>query len=745
MSMRERGNQRTVVCCGILLLGVLMGLMPGQGWAREGIDPFVQNARLGRGVNIIGYDPIWRSQDRGRFKARHFRLIKEAGFSTVRINLHPFRHMDDTPDHRISPSWLKVLDWAVEQAHENELMVILDLHQFNAIGNDPGGNKSKFLAFWRQISRRYRDQSDRVLFEILNEPCRKLTPELWNQWLSQVLAMIRKTNPTRTVIIGPASWNSVNHLNELRLPENDHNLIVTVHYYSPMEFTHQGASWSSHQDKSGITSQGGAQDKAPITQAFDKAQAWSKKHRRPIFLGEFGAYDKAPMASRVRYTTAVARAAEQRGWSWAYWQFDSDFIVYDIDRESWVEPIRNALIPSAVKGAAYDWPHWRGPHKNGISSETNWSRQWPAQGPKVLWRASVGTGFSSMAVADGRVYTMGNTGRKGAKDSDQDQDIIYCFAADTGKTLWTHAYQSPVKSMGYEGGTSATPTIHQGKVYTISKIGQVFCLDAATGDVIWERDLVKEHKLKIATWGFAGSVLVLDDLLVLNAGTHGLALNKADGSLAWITGQEKAGYSTAVEYESQGKVCVTLFGRDTLAGVVAHTGEVLWEIPWKAMHDENIADPVMHDNKMLVSSFLGGRCALFDLAHDRVKEIWTHKDLLNWLSTSVLWKGHVYGMDAKTKALHCMDFHTGKLIWTQPGFGLGQLMMADGQLIALSDKGRLVIATASPKGYRELASVQVLQGKCWTVPVLANGRIYARNAAGDLVCLDVSTSVSVPR
>jgi outer membrane protein assembly factor BamB len=334
---------------------------------------------------------------------------------------------------------------------------------------------------------------------------------------------------------------------------------------------------------------------------------------------------------------------------------------------------------------------------------------------------------------------MGNTGQKGDKQEDRHQDIIYCFDAQTGKPLWTHAYTSPLIPKGYEGGTSATPTIHEGRVYTLSKIGRVFCLDAVTGKVIWERDIVKEHKLKIATWGFSGSVLVLDDLLILNAGTHGLALNKADGSLAWITGREDAGYSTPVEYQSQGKTCVTLFGRETLAGVVAHTGEVLWEIPWKAKHDENIADPIIHDGKMLVSSFLGGRCALFDLGHDKITERWSHKNLLNWLSTSVLWQGHVYGMDAKTKALHCMDFETGRLLWTQSGFGLGQLMMADGHLIALSDKGRLVTIEASPEGYREKASAQVLEGKCWTVPVLANGRIYARNAAGDLVCLDVTS------
>jgi endoglucanase len=184
-----------------------------------------------------------------------------------------------------------------------------------------------------------------VLFEVLNEPSGKLTPALWNQYLSEGLAIIRKTNPDRTVIIGPAFWNSIDHLKELNLPSEDHNIIVTVHYYSPMDFTHQGAPWANRADKLGVVWLGTEKDLGAISNDFDRAASWGKAHNRPIFLGEFGAYDKAPMDSRVRYIGSVARAAEQRGWSWAYWQFDNDFILYDIDKDAWVEPIRKALAP----------------------------------------------------------------------------------------------------------------------------------------------------------------------------------------------------------------------------------------------------------------------------------------------------------------------------------------------------------------------------------------------------------------
>lgn len=314
-------------------------------------DAFEQNQRLGRGVNIIGYDPIWRSREQAHFQAKHFRLLKEAGFNSVRINLHPFRFMDATNQWALAPSWLAVLDWALAHAHQQGLKAILDLHEYEAMGTAPERNKEKFLAFWRQLSAHCAGEPDSVFFEILNEPSRKLTPELWNQYLKAGLDLIRETNPRRTVIVGPGFWNSIEHLKELELPEADRQLIVTVHYYAPMDFTHQGAPWVGRKDKLGIDWLGTEKELQALARDFDKAQAWAKDHHRPIFLGEFGAYDKAPMDSRARYTASVARAAEQRGWSWAYWQFDSDFVLYDIRRDAWVEPILHALIPNRPSGS----------------------------------------------------------------------------------------------------------------------------------------------------------------------------------------------------------------------------------------------------------------------------------------------------------------------------------------------------------------------------------------------------------
>jgi endoglucanase len=326
------------------LVIILSGIT--QARAAEGAaapDAFAQNQRLGRGVNILGYDPIWRSREQGRFKAEYFQKLKAAGFSSVRINLHAFRHMD--AKNNMSASWFEVLDWAVREAQAQGLAVILDLHDFQPLGKDPAGNKEKFLAFWRQMAAHYQNAPTSVYFEVLNEPFGKLTPELWNEYFAEALGLIRQTNPTRTVIVGPGQWNQIDRLADLKLPEQDRNLIVTVHFYEPFPFTHQGASWTDQKDKLGFDWKGTPEETAALNRAFDKATAWSKANQRPLFLGEFGAYDRGPMDSRVRWTAAVARAAEARGWSWAYWQFDSDFIVYDVKREAWVEPILNALIP----------------------------------------------------------------------------------------------------------------------------------------------------------------------------------------------------------------------------------------------------------------------------------------------------------------------------------------------------------------------------------------------------------------
>lgn len=342
---------RTVCWCNhfradaaiVCLLGAILFVASSR--AAEPPDAATQNQRLGRGVNILGYDPIWQNRHEARLQEKHFRLIREAGFSNVRVNLHPFRDGKLGPDHRLSREWFDIVDWAVKNARANGLMAILDCHEYLAMGDDPRGNRERLLAVWRQIAERYKDEPDDVLFEILNEPCEKLTPELWNPLLRDALKIIRATNPRRTVLVGPTSWNSIDALPRLDLPE-DRDLIVTVHYYSPFAFTHQGAPWTSQKDTTGVAWNATDQQRRAIEKDFALAASWARQHRRPIFLGEFGALEKGDMDSRARWTSFVARQAEKLGWSWAYWQLDINFAVYDAPRNAWVEPIRRALVPS---------------------------------------------------------------------------------------------------------------------------------------------------------------------------------------------------------------------------------------------------------------------------------------------------------------------------------------------------------------------------------------------------------------
>ncbi len=247
--------------------------------------------------------------------------------------------------NHLDPAWFKTLDWVVKNATANQLNVILDEHDFTVCGEDAQVCKPKLMAFWQQVSEHYKDAPNSVLFEILNEPNGKLTPPVWNAWIKEALAIIRKTNPTRNVVIGPTFWNSILLLDKLELPANDRNIVVTVHYYLPMNFTHQGASWNpSTAHMSGIK-WGTDAEKLKVDEDFAGVQKWAKAQNRPILLGEFGAYDRGDMDSRVRYTSYVARAAESLGWAWTYWQFDSNFIVYNIEKDEWVRPILKALIP----------------------------------------------------------------------------------------------------------------------------------------------------------------------------------------------------------------------------------------------------------------------------------------------------------------------------------------------------------------------------------------------------------------
>jgi endoglucanase len=309
------------------------------------IDPFAQSKLMARGVNVLGYDPIWADFSKGRFKKEYFRKIHDAGFTTVRVNLQAFQYM--TTDNKLPDSWFRMLDWIVANATEAHLQVILDEHDSNYCSETNHVRcKPKLLSFWQQVAPRYRGTPSSVTFEILNEPHGLISNQEWNGLLLELLSVIRQTNPTRNIVIGSFNSNSWAALNDLSLPGEDGHIIVTFHYYEPLPFTHQGAPWASEEIRSGHNiAWGKTEEQLIVERDFDGVTQWSQKHHRPILVGEFGSYDKAPIESRLRWDAFIRKSAEDRGFSWAYWQFDSDFVVYDVETNKWNEPILKALIP----------------------------------------------------------------------------------------------------------------------------------------------------------------------------------------------------------------------------------------------------------------------------------------------------------------------------------------------------------------------------------------------------------------
>lgn len=389
------------------------------------------------------------------------------------------------------------------------------------------------------------------------------------------------------------------------------------------------------------------------------------------------------------------------------------------------------ICAAAMPLPAADWPVYRGPTHDGISTETDWNDSFSGDGPPLLWETEVGLGFASFSVAKGRVFTTGHADGK---------DTVYAFDAITGAPLWRHSYPADLGDKYYEGGTSATPTVEAGRVYHLSRWGDVFCFDAADGRVVWSKNVQKETNAKIPDWGYAGSPMPHGDLLLLNVGQSGLALNKATGKTIWHSPNgSAAGYSTPFPLQGYPGVFV-LAAEDAYHAVSAADGALLWSVPWKTRYGVNAADPVQSGALLFISSGYNRGAALWKLGDGQPEMLWENKNLKNQFNSSVLIDGHLYGIDddeSKKASLRCIELTTGNLKWEERSIGFGALTAANGRLVMITEKGELVIAMASPANFAEISRAQVLGGRCWTTPVLANGLLYLRNSAGHVKCLDL--------
>jgi outer membrane protein assembly factor BamB len=391
----------------------------------------------------------------------------------------------------------------------------------------------------------------------------------------------------------------------------------------------------------------------------------------------------------------------------------------------------------AGSAGAADWPQWRGPDRNGISQETDWLAGWPVEGaPKVAWRTAVGKGHSTVAVSNGRLYTMGWDG---------EQDTVSCLEEATGERKWARSY--PCRTIVQWPGPRATPTVEGETVYTLGQWGQLHAWDTATGEDRWSVELPESYNPDV-DYGFAWSPLIEGNLLIIGAGRRGLAVDKRDGRFAWGHDGQHGACASPVPYELQGRRGVALIttnpGRESvsLVGVDPQSGRELWRSPaWQEKWGAACVDLLVHEGHVFVTTAEQHlRCARFTIRDGQLQPDWSNNHLASYTGGGVLLAGHVYAVD-KRGILKCLDWATGDLVWQQRGFGgFGALTAADGKLlIQTSDSGELVVVDGTSQGYRELRRAQVFtgEGATFTAPVLANGRIYCRSYTGELVCLDL--------
>jgi outer membrane protein assembly factor BamB len=389
-----------------------------------------------------------------------------------------------------------------------------------------------------------------------------------------------------------------------------------------------------------------------------------------------------------------------------------------------------SFIPLTSWLSAGDWPHWRGLDRNGTSKETGWTDEWRGE-PRIAWRANVGLGFSSIVIAKGRASTAGHA---------DGRDTVICLDALTGKEQWKQSYPAELGDKYYEGGTTGTPTFADDQLFWLSRWGDLFCFSAADGKIVWSKNVATETGTKIPSWGFTGAPLVHGNLLVLNVGEAGMALDRTNGKIIWHSANKDAGYSTPLPVKRGDRWLALIGSEKSYLAVDIATGKEAWRYRWLTQYGVNAADPIVQGERVFISSGYGKGAALLEMGEGEPREIWKSKVLHTQLNPAVLFEGHLYGADGDTgqnASLKCVEFATGAEKWAYQGFGTGGVIIANGKLIALSAGGELLIAPALPERFQPIARAQVLGPKSWTAPVLANGMIYCRNSRGDIVAVDV--------
>lgn len=381
-----------------------------------------------------------------------------------------------------------------------------------------------------------------------------------------------------------------------------------------------------------------------------------------------------------------------------------------------------ALVQVVLGQSAANWPQWRGPNRDGISKETGLLKEWPTEGPALVWKASgAGGGYSSFSVANGKLYTMGLRG---------DREFVVAFDVATGKEAWATPHGSAFRNDRGDG-PRGTPTVDGDRVYALGGSGDLTALDARSGKVVWSKNVLKEFGGSNITWGISESPLVLGNKVLVNPGGPGasiVALNKDTGAVIWKSQSDKAGYSSAIPVEINGATQVVFFTAERAVGLDAKDGKLLWEYGRPANNVANVATPIARANRVFISSDYGTGGGVVEIkADNKAQEIWFTKDMRNHHSSSVLIGDYLYGFSSNMLA--AVRFDTGEMAWRDRSVGKGSLVFADGNLYCFSENGVVGLVEASPSGYKEKGRFRIAQGNLptWTHPVVVGGRLYLRD------------------
>ena len=381
--------------------------------------------------------------------------------------------------------------------------------------------------------------------------------------------------------------------------------------------------------------------------------------------------------------------------------------------------------PAIAAAAAAYWTDFRGPARDGHYRQQPILTAWPAGGPQQLWKQPVGGGYASFVIAHGRAFTIEQRGA---------EEVVAAYEVATGRELWTATWTATFsESMGGEG-PRATPTWADGRVYALGATGELRSLDDATGRTFWRTNILTDAGAANLSWGMAASPLVVDDtVIVLPGGGNGqsvVAYDRQTGTPAWSSLDDRQAYSSPMLATLAGIRQILVFSASRLVGIAADGGGLLWEHPWKTNFEINASQPlVIGDNRVFVSTGYGTGAAVIELTPSAsglaVREVWRNIRMKNQFTSSVLHEGFIYGLDESILA--CVDAATGDLKWKGGRYGYGQVMLASGHLIVLTENGELALVRAAPDRHHELWRGPAIEGKTWNHPAMSEGVLLIRN------------------